>query len=196
MGHIGYKFISGFIQCLHTGKHLIKCVSNQRRLCIIRNGNLLILITVCQILDGFGNSCKWLHKYSGKHISKKRSKHNDNSCDQNALLLQFLNILSNLIGRKADQHSSLKLLHLRTLHRNRHLNFLCFVVIAAGFLAFEALDHHTGDQCLAFIYAISILDNPVVPVNQQNSAIIYIRQQLQLAVHILRAGVIHIIFFN
>ena len=165
MGHIGNKLISGLIQNLHSGKHFVERIRNKCCLCIIRDRNLLILVSIRQILNGLGNSGKRLYKNRRKHISKKDRQHNNDSCDQKTLLFQLQNILCNFIGGKADQHSTLKLLHLRAFHRESHLNLLCLTIIAAGFLTFEAFDHHSGDQSFSLIYAIGILDNPVIPVN-------------------------------
>ena len=165
MRHIGNKLISGLIQNLHSGKHFVERIRNKCCLCIIRDRNLLILVSIRQILNGLGNSGKRLYKNRRKHISKKDRQHNNDSCDQKTLLFQFQNILCNFIGGKADQHSTLKLLHFRAFHREGHLNLLCLTIIAAGFLTFEAFDHHSGDQSFSLIYAIGILDNPVIPVN-------------------------------
>ena len=89
MRHIGYKFLSGFIQGFHSGKHLIKCIRNQRCLCIIRNGDFFILISVCQIFDGFCYSGKRFHQNCGKDISQEYGQNYNNSNDQNSFLLQF-----------------------------------------------------------------------------------------------------------
>ena len=98
MGHIGYEFISGLIQDLHPCQHLVKCICDQLCLCIIRNGYLIILISVCQIIYRLGDPRKRFYKNSGKYITKQNGQCYYEPDDQDLPLLQLINGRSDLIG--------------------------------------------------------------------------------------------------
>ena len=70
---------------------------------------------------------------------------------------------------------------------------LVFARPLMGFFSPEALAHHRGEESLSCIRPIGILHDLKISVCQKNPSIVDIRQQLQLAVHHLRAGVVKII---
>ena len=72
VGYIRYKLRSRLIQHLHSGKHLIKCIGDKFRLCIVRYADFILLISICQILDCLGDSRKWFDKNRGQNIGQKQ----------------------------------------------------------------------------------------------------------------------------
>ena len=69
-------------------------------------------------------------------------------------------------------------------------------IILVGIFSFKTVQYFLGNQSPALIHAIGILDDPEIPVYNENPATIAVGQLFQLAVHRLRAGVIQIILLD
>ena len=192
--HIGNKFLSRFIQHLHSSQHLVKRICDQSCLCIIRHRNIFILIAVCQILDCLCHSCKRLYKNRREDISKKNGKHNNASNNKNLSLFQCVNSRCNLTCGNRYKHSSLKLFYIRAYNGNCYLQCLIPTVKTLRLFSLKTLYHKGRNKCLSLICTIRIFYYSEVPVYKNNPSAVNIRQQLQLAVYNLRAGVIEIIF--
>ena len=176
MRHIGYKLLSGFIQRLHSRKHLVKCICDQSCLCIIRYRDLLILISVCKVLDCFRYPSKWLHQDRGKNITQKNGQHYNDTDDQNPFLLQFMDGCCHLTGRCHDHHGTLHLFYIRTFYRNCQDQLLAVRIILVGIFSFKTVQYFLGNQSPALIHAIGILDDPEIPVYNENPATIAVGQ--------------------
>ena len=144
MGHIRDKFLPGIIQRFHPSQHLIKGVSNQLCLRIIRNRYLFVLETVRNILDGSRHLGKRLHKNSRQHISQSQHQNSNNYQNQQPFLLQDFYTGYNLLRRYTDQENAVHLLLLFQILINwkRHLNIPVLTVINIRFLPLTEAVHH------------------------------------------------------
>ena len=138
MGHIGYKLLSGFIKDFHTVDHLVECICDQLCLRIVRNTDLFIQHTICQVFNGLRHSRKWFYKYCGEQPCQKYRKNNNTSDQHHASLFHLCQCFRNINSRNTYQHHALKLLHIRTLYRNRNLQYFTPCVIIACLFSFQA----------------------------------------------------------
>ena len=63
MGHVGDKLRPGLIQNFHSCQHFVERVCDKLCLRIIRNRNRFILVPVCEILNGLGDTGQRFHQH-------------------------------------------------------------------------------------------------------------------------------------
>ena len=182
MGHIGYKLLSGFIQCSDPFKHTVKGIRDQLSFCIIRYGNVRIHIAVRNILDGPGDLIKRLNQDARQNISQDQY-HNSNDTDhKNLLLLQHSHAGIDLIHGNTYHHHALHIVAAFFIHDgHRHLNIF-FRGILSGLAGLIAQKYLLRDHGFSHIQIESILYDPKIAVNDQHTSTVNIGQKLQLTV--------------
>lgn len=81
-----------------------------------------------------------------------------------------------LTGRCHDHHGTLHLFYIRTFYRNCQDQLLAVRIILVGIFSFKTVQYFLGNQSPALIHAIGILDDPEIPVYNENPATIAVGQ--------------------
>ena len=174
MGYVGDKFLSGFVQHFHPVQHLIKCIGDKLCLCIILYVNVPFLVSVCDILNGFGNFIKRFDQYAAGYIRK----YNHNQCykplKQHAASVQIFDGRRYFSSRNTHQHNSLQRFLLRTFYGYCQLQIIILFIISAGSLSLQTPDYIRGDEGFSLIQPIGIFHNFKIIIDQQNPAIVNI----------------------